>query len=144
MATFDALSHGQALYFWGRILGILLLAMAGVLCLGEGIDELSLGLGSAGLGFELASLGLAWGLQTPSERVPSIRDCADAMRGVSEVERVLTVRLGRERLLVGLGLRFEPAMSRREMIVTAARIQRAIRRAHPQVERVFMAVHGGR
>jgi len=144
MATLEKLSRGQTLYFWGRIAGILLLAMAGVLCLGEGIDELSPALGGAGAAFELASLALAWTLQPPVPTVPSIRECADAMAGVSQVERVLTVRLGRERVLVALGLRFEPALSRREMIATAAQIQRAIRRAHPQVERVFMAVHGGR
>jgi divalent metal cation (Fe/Co/Zn/Cd) transporter len=140
-----SLSRFDGLYFWGRIIGILVLAMIGVLCLADGIEELNLVIAGAGIGFEMASLALASSLQLPGgSAVRSIRECADAMPGVTQVERVLTMRLGRERMLVALGLRFEPAMSRREVMVTAERLKRAIRRAHPYVERVFMAVHGER
>lgn len=140
-----ALSRVRALYFWGRIVCILLLAMVGVLCLAEGIEELNLVIAGAGIGFEMASLSLASTLQqSGGSAVRSIRACADAMPGVNQVERVLTMRLGRERVLVALGVRFEPAMSRREVMVTAERLKGAIRRAHPYVERVFMAVYGER
>jgi zinc transporter family protein len=143
----DAAARARNLYFWARLLCILFLAMAGVIALYEGIARPNLGLVGGAIGFETASLALASTLRAQLPRavaVRSIRDCADAMPGVTQVERVLTMRVGGDRLMVALGLRFESDLTRREIFATAERLKRAIRRAHPHVERVFMAVHGDR
>ncbi|HXZ84325.1 MAG TPA: hypothetical protein VEI82_02440 [Myxococcota bacterium] len=140
-----ALWGSASLYFFPRVVGILVLAMAGVLALYEGLEQLQPALLGAALGFEGASLALAALLPQPRvSALRSIRDCADAMPGVTRVERVLTMRLGRGRWLVALGVHFHPGLTPREALVTAERLKRAIRRAHPYVERVFVTAHGKR
>ena len=143
----EAAARVKNLYFWVRLVCILFLAMAGVIVLQEALAQTSPVLAGGAVGFECASLALAASLRERPPRtvaVRTIRDCADATPGVEQVERVLTLRLGRDRFAVALGLRFHPELTRREILVTGERVKRAILRAHPQVERVFMAVHGER
>jgi len=140
----ERLRRREKLYFWARVLGILVLGVAGGAALWAGIELLNPGLIGATFGCETAAAALACSLRGRlrcASPLRAIHDLADAMPGITRVERVLTLRDGSDCRLVALGLRSESNMTRHELVVTAERLRRAIRLTQPHVERVVMAVH---
>jgi cation diffusion facilitator family transporter len=102
---------------------------------------------SIGIGLVLAAVavllayesrGLLIGESAMRGVVRSIRRCAEATAGLQRVNRVLTMQLGAENVLVGLDVVFERGLSGELLGQTAERLEQAIRRAHPYVKHVFI------
>jgi cation diffusion facilitator family transporter len=94
----------------------------------------------AGLALFLAreSRGLLVGEAADPAVVAHIRELANAEPSIREVWPPLTMHLGPEEVLVNLSLRFHKGFSGEHVVETVARLERAIRRLHPEVTRIFV------
>ncbi|NUO47652.1 MAG: cation diffusion facilitator family transporter [Polyangiaceae bacterium] len=135
-------------------------AIAGLLLAAIGITLTHLsgspifdGLASIGIGLVLATValllayesrGLLIGESALRGVVQSIRTCAEKTTGLSHVNRVLTMQLGPDNVLVALDAAFDTGLTSEELGQTAQRLEESIKRAHPYVKHVFIDVHAVR
>lgn len=87
------------------------------------------------------SRGLLIGESARRGVVRSIRACAQSTAGVQHVNRVLTMQLGPENVLVALEAAFAPDLSAEEFSATTRRLEDSIRQAHPYVKHVYVDLH---
>jgi cation diffusion facilitator family transporter len=73
--------------------------------------------------------------------VREIRERAARTPGLAGVNRVLTMQLGPDDVLVALDLVFEPGLTKQALAETARRLEDGIRDEHPSVKNVFIDVH---
>jgi cation diffusion facilitator family transporter len=88
------------------------------------------------LAYESQSLLTGEGVQ-PEVRA-SLRQLAEAERGVVRLNELLTMHFGPNDVLVALSLDFEDAQSASSVEDTVSRLERRIKAAHPEVTRVFI------
>ncbi len=104
------------------------------------------GLASIGIGVLLAAVALFLAYETRSllvgESDPdvarTVRRLAASEPLIARVGTPLTMQLGPNDLLVNLGVQFQPDLDAVEIIRAIDELERAIRREHPQVTRVFV------
>ncbi len=84
------------------------------------------------------SRGLLVGESASREIVASIRDIVDADPAVRAARAPLTMHLGPLDVLLNLDVEFEPGISAREQVAAVSRIEDAIRRRHPAIQRIFI------
>lgn len=129
-------------------------AMAGILVAAAGIGAAHLlgipeldGVASVVIGFILAGVavilaretrGLLVGEAADDELAAGIREIAVADEVVNGVDRLLTMHVGPDAVIVNLDLRFGSGLSATEVAAAVARIERRIKQAHPQVQYLFM------
>ena len=106
----------------------------------DGLASVVIGLILAGTAAWLAreTMGLLIGEGASAEVVASIEAIADRAVRVERVNEVLTLHMGPEFLLVNLSVDFIDDLAVGEVEQSIARIDRAIKEAHPEVKRVFI------
>lgn len=129
----------------------LLLAFLGIL-LGEVLGNPYLdGVASICIGVVLAAVavllisesrGLLLGEGGDPELLASIGRIAAAEPGVRQLQRPLTMYFGPREVLLNMEVHFREELSAAEIAATVARIERAIRAAHPEVKRIFIEAGG--
>jgi divalent metal cation (Fe/Co/Zn/Cd) transporter len=82
--------------------------------------------------------GLLVGERADPRAVQSIKDIAERDRSVLAVGPPLTMQLGPDEVLLNLDVRFHPNLSASEQIAAVDRLEHDIRRAFPQVKRIFI------
>jgi cation diffusion facilitator family transporter len=112
----------------------------------DGIASIAIGgvLAAVALLLAYESRGLLIGESATCGIVRSIRACAEHTAGLERVDRVLTMQLGPDNVLVALDAAFAPRLSSAELSDTAERLESSIRRKHPYVKRVFIDIHAVR
>lgn len=129
-------------------------AMAGILVAAAGIGAAHLlgipaldGVASVVIGFILAGVavilaretrGLLVGEAAEDELSAGIRRIVVTDEVVDEVDRLLTMHVGPEAVLVNLDLRFRAGLSATAVAAAVARLERKIKQTHPQVRYLFM------
>jgi divalent metal cation (Fe/Co/Zn/Cd) transporter len=76
--------------------------------------------------------------ESDPEVARTVRRLAASDPAVRSVGAPLTMQLGPDEILVNLGVKFREGIGARELAGSIDRIERAIRREHPQVTRVFI------
>jgi len=106
----------------------------------DGISSVVIGLllaGTAGwLAWETKSLLI--GEAAEPEMVESIRGLAHEISVVDAVNEVLTLHMGPDFILLNLSLDFSDGISAGEVEIAVEALDRAIRKAHPLVKRIFI------
>ncbi|MGE0868404.1 MAG: cation diffusion facilitator family transporter [Kofleriaceae bacterium] len=112
----------------------------------DGFASIGIGLILAAVAILLAyeSRGLLIGESALRGVVRSIRACAEQTAGLARVNRVLTMQLGPEEVLVALDAVLEANLTAERLSETAERLEHSIKRAHPYVKHVFIDVHAVR
>lgn len=110
----------------------------------DGAASIAIGLVLATVAIVLAyeSRDLLLGESAMPGVVRSIRRHAEQSLGVARVDRVLTMHLGPERVLVALQVALEPRLTSDQLAAAAAALERSIRDTHPFVKHLFIDVHG--
>jgi cation diffusion facilitator family transporter len=88
------------------------------------------------------SRGLLVGQSAGSALVVSIQRIAEATPGVRRAADPLTMQLGPDELLVNLEIELEPDVRANQLGPTIERVEAAIRKAHPEVGRIFLETRG--
>lgn len=106
----------------------------------DGVASIVIGAMLAAVAVFLAreSKGLLVGESADPEVVASIGEIARREPGVLRVGRPLTMHLGPDQVLLNLSIEFRKEVSAAELTATIDRIERAIRREHPTVVRMFV------
>ncbi|MEZ4869300.1 MAG: cation diffusion facilitator family transporter [Caldilineaceae bacterium] len=106
----------------------------------DGTASVIIGMILAVVAFLLAyeSRGLLIGESADPQVIASIRQIAEADAGIAAVQRVLTMHLGPNEVLLTLDLRFAPNLVGEEIANAIARVETAIREEHPQIEQIFV------
>lgn len=91
---------------------------------------------AAFLAFECQSLLTGEGVAP--EVQAGIRRIASAEPGVQRLNEVLTMHFGPREVLLALSLDFDDRLSAGDVELAVSRIERAIRKAHPEITRVFV------
>lgn len=106
----------------------------------DGVASLVIGailtLTAAFLAFECQSLLTGEGVAP--EVQAGIRRIASAEPGVQRLNEVLTMHFGPREVLLALSLDFDDRLSAGDVELAVSRIERAIRKAHPEITRVFV------
>ncbi len=106
----------------------------------DGVASLVIGailtLTAAFLAFECQSLLTGEGVAP--EVQAGIRRIASAEPGVQRLNEVLTMHFGPREVLLALSLDFDDRQSAGDVELAVSRIERAIRKAHPEITRVFV------
>ena len=127
----------------------LMIAFAGILCsqvtgnpVYDAVAALLIGLLLAGTALLLAgeTKSLLIGESANQEVVQGIRDLADSRKEIKQVNEVLTMHMGPEFILVNISVDFVDPIQATEVELTVATLDRAIKRAFPQVQRIFIEV----
>ncbi len=84
------------------------------------------------------SKGLLVGEAANPEVVESITAIVRDDPDVVAVDRVLTLVLGPDDILLNLDARFHPSLSAAELAAAVSRLERALRQCHPSVRRIFI------
>lgn len=84
------------------------------------------------------SRGLLVGERASAELVAAVRRLTEADDAVAHVARPLTMQLGPEEVLVNLEIQFRPDVATRDVGAVIDRIEERIRRARPEVRRIFI------
>lgn len=84
------------------------------------------------------SRGLLLGESADPELVASIQRLAAEDEGVRQVFRPLTMHLGPDEVLLNIDIEFQPHLSAEEIALAIDRLESTIRKAHPQVSRIFI------
>jgi cation diffusion facilitator family transporter len=84
------------------------------------------------------SKGLLIGEAVDPKIRASLREIADADREVRRVVRLLTMHLGPREVLLALELEFERGHSGAEVAAAVERIDKEIRRRHPEIRHIFI------
>ncbi len=82
--------------------------------------------------------GLVIGESASPETVADVRRVAAADPAVAGVERALTVHFGPEVVVLNLDLRFRRGLRASDVVEAVARIEAALRRAHPELRFIFV------
>jgi cation diffusion facilitator family transporter len=82
--------------------------------------------------------GLVIGESASAETVAEVRRVAAADPAVDGVERALTVHFGPEVVVLNLDLRFRRGLRAADVVEAVARIERALRGAHPELKFIFV------
>ncbi len=82
--------------------------------------------------------GLVIGESASPETVADVRRVAAADPAVAGVERALTVHFGPEVVVLNLDLRFRRGLRASDVVEAVARIEGALRRAHPEQRFIFV------
>jgi cation diffusion facilitator family transporter len=124
----------------------LLIAFSGVLIghltgnqYADGVATILIGLVLAAVAAFLAyeSRGLLLGESADPASIRGMRELAKAQPGVLQVDPPMTVHLAPHQILLILGVRFRPELSLQEVQNTIDSIEASIRRAYPDVQRIF-------
>lgn len=101
-----------------------------------------IGLILAGTAILLASetKSLLIGESANKEVVQGIRDIACSCKEIKQVNEVLTVHMGPDFILANISVDFVDPILATDVEVTVAGLDRAIKRAYPQVQRIFVEV----
>jgi cation diffusion facilitator family transporter len=101
-----------------------------------------IGLILAGTAILLASetKGLLIGESANKEVVQGIREIAGSYKEIKQVNEVLTMHMGPDFILVNISVDFVDPIMATEVEVTVAGLDRAIKRAYPKVQRIFVEV----
>lgn len=120
-------------------LGILLGQLTGILYF-DGVASIVIGLilGSTALWLALETKGLLIGESASREVVDGIRERANQAPEIEFVNEVLTVHMGPEFVLVNISVDFMDAASANEVETAVARLDADIKKAYPDVKRVFI------
>ena len=89
----------------------------------------------------LESRDLLIGESARSSLVRHIRRTAEQMPELVRVDRVLTMQLGPQRVLVALDVEFSPSLTREQLDQTAGKLESTIRAADPAVQHVYFDLH---
>jgi cation diffusion facilitator family transporter len=98
---------------------------------------LMLSLMSAFLAYE--TKGLLIGEGYPRETLRALRELIASDPGVERVNRVLTMFLGPDEVMLTVELRFRPELSAAEVRSTIARVKQLVREKHPEIKRIYFA-----
>ena len=106
----------------------------------DGLASVAIGVVLAGVAVFLVyeSRGLLIGEAADEATVVSVQRIAGADAAVVRAGRPLTMHLGTADVLVNLDVEFRADVPAREVAASAARIEAAIRAAHPEVQRVYL------
>ena len=74
------------------------------------------------------------------EVVKGIREIACSSKEIKKVNEVLTMHMGPDFILVNISVDFVDPILATEVEVTVAGLERAIKRAYPEVQRIFIEV----
>ena len=127
----------------------LIVAFAGILCSkmtgNPGYDAVAailIGLLLAGTALLLAgkTKSLLIGESANKEVVQGIRDLAGSRKEIKLVNEVLTMHMGADYIPVNISVDFVDPIQATEVELTIAALDRAIKRAFPQVQRIFIEV----
>jgi len=101
-----------------------------------------IGLILAGTAILLASetKSMLIGESANKEVVQGIRDIAGSSKVIKQVNEVLTMHMGPDFILVNISVDFVDPILATEIEVTVAALDRAIKRAYPKVQRIFVEV----
>jgi len=101
-----------------------------------------IGLILAGTAILLASetKSMLIGESANKEVVQGIREIACSSKEIKKVNEVLTMHMGPDFILVNISVDFVDTILATEVEVTVAGLDRAIKRAYPQVQRIFVEV----
>jgi len=108
----------------------------------DAIAAVIIGLILAGTAILLASetKSMLIGESANKEVVQGIRDIADSSKEIKQVNEVLTMHMGPDFILVNISVDFVDPILATEVEVTVAALDRAIKRAYPKVQRIFVEV----
>ncbi len=84
------------------------------------------------------SRGLLIGERADTEVIASVRQIVSTDAAVLDVQRLLTMHLGPEEILLTLELHFRPQLSSQALTVAIDRLESAIRTSHPEITRIFV------
>ncbi len=124
-------------------------AFAGILCsqmtgnpVYDAVAAILIGLLLAGTALLLAgeTKSLLIGESANKEVVQGIRDLAGSRKEIKQVNEVLTMHMGPDFILVNISVDFVDPIQATEVELTVAALDRAIKRAFPQVQRIFIEV----
>ena len=127
----------------------LIVAFAGILCsqmtgnpVYDAVAAILIGLLLAGTALLLAgeTKSLLIGESANKEVVQGIRDLAGSRKEIKQVNEVLTMHMGPDFILVNISVDFVDPIQATEVELTVAALDRAIKRAFPQVQRIFIEV----
>jgi cation diffusion facilitator family transporter len=127
----------------------LVVAFMGILCshitgrpVYDAAAAVIIGLILAGTAILLASetKSMLIGESANKEVVQGIREIACSCKEIKKVNEVLTMHMGPDFILVNISVDFVDPIMATEVEVTVAVLDRAIKRAYPQVQRIFIEV----
>ena len=83
---------------------------------------------------------LMMGESADTDVVRSVRAIAENDPSVDGVARLLTMQLGPHRVLLNIDVQFRPHLSARELFDAVDRIEGRVRRAHPEMQDIFVEI----
>jgi len=106
----------------------------------DGIASIVIGLilGGTAIWLAIETKGLLIGEGANKEVIASIRQLAESVDGVENVNELLTMHMGPDFILVNISVRFEREQLINELEVTIQKLDTAIKSEHPMVKRVFV------
>ena len=106
----------------------------------DGIASIVIGLilGGTAIWLAIETKGLLIGEGANKETVASIRQLAESIDGVENVNELLTMHMGPDFILVNISVRFKRDQLTSELEVTIQQLDKAIKADHPTVKRVFV------
>ena len=106
----------------------------------DGVATVIIGLilGATAVWLAYETKGLLIGESANREVVQSIRQIAGGLSEITHVNEVLTMHMGPEFILVNMSVDFQDGLSSEHVESTIAKIDHAIKEAHPRVKRIFI------
>ena len=106
----------------------------------DGLASIVIGLilGGTAIWLAIETKGLLIGEGANKETVASIRQLAESIDGVENVNELLTMHMGPDFILVNISVRFKRDQLTSELEVTIQQLDKAIKADHPTVKRVFV------
>ncbi|MDB9525180.1 cation diffusion facilitator family transporter [Oscillatoria sp. CS-180] len=86
----------------------------------------------------LETKGLLIGESALPETQDSLKAIIEADQAVSEIGPLITLHLGPKDIMLALNIEFDDTLSADEIEVAVSRIEGCIRKAHPEVKRIFI------
>lgn len=126
-------------------LGIWLGQLTGI-AMFDGIATVIIGLilGATAVWLAYETKGLLIGESANQEVVESIRGMTGKISEIEHVNEVLTMHMGPEFILVNLSVDFKDGVSSEKAESTVAKLDQAIKNAHPRVKRIFIELEARR
>ena len=112
----------------------------------DGIATVIIGLilGATAVWLAYETKGLLIGESANQEVVESIRRMTGKIGEIEHVNEVLTMHMGPEFILVNLSVDFKDGVSSEKAEITVAKLDQAIKTAHPRVKRIFIELEARR
>jgi cation diffusion facilitator family transporter len=106
----------------------------------DGVASLVIGLILSTVAILLAyeSRGLLLGEGMQSNLVRSVREIAEQDRDIDTVHRLLTMHFGPNEVLLNIEVEFNQGLSSDELASAVDRIEKSIRKTHPEVRNIFI------